>query len=120
MKNIFAFLLITCLLACTPSLKEGEIYNKEFYPAETVMIMMPIVISTGRTCITMIIPMWFYYPDRWSINIRKFDGKEWRTAQWWIDQNTFNMAQIGGMFKYKDGDLDTEPRYECECKEKCK
>jgi hypothetical protein len=74
--------------------------------------MMPMVVGKS----TILMPMVFFYPERWRIDIKKFDGKQWVKARWWVDKGTFEAAQIGGWYKYKEGDLDDEPRYKCaEC-----
>lgn len=114
----FAILAVLLLLAaCSPSLKEGEIYDKGHRAAETHMIIMPITTcSGGKTtiCTTMMIPMFFYYPERWYVQIKKFDEGEWKKATWWVPNDTFEQSVVGGYFKVNDKCMDDEPRQRTE------
>lgn len=113
MLIIGLFLLVGC-----SGLKEGEIYDKSFSPAHTELIMMPIVhvISTGNTysTFTTIVPMWFYYPDSWSISYKAFNQKKnkWETAIVWVNQQTYSVANIGMWYKKTEQDFIEQPRIE--------
>jgi hypothetical protein len=99
-------------LGCDPSLREGEIRGKGFRPEHTDMILMPMTVSTGKDVTTTLTPMFFYYPDSYSIDIRKFDGKRWQEATWWVDRATYDQAVVGGYYRVKANDLDERPRQE--------
>lgn len=103
-----------CLLmfssACSPEIKEGEIESKEFHPASTVMAMMPVTTSNGRSSTTDLVPMFFYYPDSYSIRIKKFTGKQWEHTTYWVDSYTYSNATIGGYYKASSQDMDERPR----------
>ncbi len=106
------FILAMIALTREPSLREGEIYDKTFHPAHTTMILMPVTISTGKSTTTTLIPMWFYYPDSWSIDIKKFNGKKWLKATWWVSEDVYDQAVVGGYYKVTKDDLDDQPRME--------
>lgn len=113
MKPVIRFLACTLLalvIGCEPSLKEGEIYSKRFHPAHTDMILMPVTMSDGKTSSTTLVPMFFYYPDSYSVDIKKFNGKKWVKAIWWVDRYTYEQIVVGGYFKAKKDDLDEQPR----------
>lgn len=110
MRPIWLTPLLAILLACSPSLKEGEIRTKELHPEHTQIILMPLTISTGKTTTTTMVPMFFYYPESYSIDIRKFDGKKWREATWWVNRSTYEQAVVGGYYKVQKDDLDEQPR----------
>ncbi len=57
-KRIFLLCLSGILLSgCREKLTSGEIYNKEFLPANTVTVIMPIVHTNGKSSHTTYIPM---------------------------------------------------------------
>ncbi|WP_257311149.1 hypothetical protein [Geothrix fuzhouensis] len=97
-------------LACEPALKEGVVATKEFHPAHTQMILMPMTVSSGKTTTITMVPMFFFYPDSYSVDIKKFNGKKWERATWWVDRYTYEQIVVGGYYKAKDDDLDEQPR----------
>lgn len=106
MKKI-VIILILFLISCS-NLKEGEIYKKEFTPKHTQMILMPIIISTGKTTMTSLVPMWFYFPDSYSVGIKKYneEKKEYETRTIYIDKNVYELVNIGNWYKVCDYDCD--------------
>jgi len=112
-KMAFVIAVFAVLLtSCTPKIKEGEIYDKDFQPAHTTMIMMPIVHSAGKTTFTTLVPMWFFYPDAWYISYRAFNQKsnKWDSATVWVNREVYELSQIGDWYERKENDLDEQPR----------
>lgn len=112
-------LLTTCLAAaaivgCAKDITDGEIVGKEHRSESTVMLMMPLTscrqINRVSSCHTTLIPMFFHYPERWSVQIKKFDGEKWRRATWWVDREAFDQVTVGGYFETSDAFLNEEPR----------
>ena len=105
---VFAILLISC----TPKIKEGEVYDKDFRPAHTTIILMPIVHYAGKTTFTTLVPMCFFYPDAWYISYRAFNekSKKWDTATVWVPREVYDLAQVGGWYERTENDLDERPR----------
>lgn len=101
------------LTACGNSLSEGEVYEKEFRPSKITTVMMPLVqYNPGtKTATTIIVPYTIYYPDRWVVRIRRFDGAEWKYGEWFVSESTYDTVRVGDMFEaIKDrGDKSTEP-----------
>lgn len=115
-KAKFLALVLTAtilLTACGNSLSEGEVYEKEFRPSKITTVMMPLVrYNPGtKTPTTIIVPYTIYYPDRWVIRIRQFDGAEWKYGEWFVSESTYDTVCVGDMFEaIKDrGDKSTEP-----------
>ena len=114
MKNTLIFILAVFLLAgCRKEIKEGYIYSKHYKPDDTVMIMHPIVISTGKTAYTSLIPTYYYYPERWCISIYADNEKgERKTETWWVSESFYKRAKIGDWFSADDRQTTKEPRTE--------
>ena len=74
-------------------------------------MMLPLVISTGKTTTTTIIPYTIYYPERYAIYIKAFDGEQWITEDFYVVKDVFDQISVGNMFEYDEsrGDLTDEP-----------
>lgn len=110
---LMGVLILSLLLcSCSDEITEGEIYEKEFKPAETITTIIPMVISTGKTVVTQMIPVIRHYPDRYIIRIRKYNEEEntFLYNEYYVDIETYNKANIGDWFIYdEDFCLKDEP-----------
>ena len=74
MKKIVAvlvcILLIVSLCGCSNAITEGEVYEKEYREEYTTVMMLPLVISNGKTTTTKMIPYFVHYPDRYDTLFR--------------------------------------------------
>lgn len=105
------FLLLISLCSCGHELTEGEVYDKEFMPSRTQVVMVPMVISNGKTSTTTIIPYVYFYPDRWLIRIREpnADGT-YVTDEYYTSKEVYASVNIGDTFSYDpDRDFENEP-----------
>jgi hypothetical protein len=125
-KVICAILLLATILSlvgCSPTINEGEVYEKEYRAEFTTVMMLPLTISNGKTVTTTIIPYVVHYPDRYVIHIKAFVNDEWMTEDFYVSKEVYDSINIGDMFVYDDkrGDLQDEPytkeRQESEDKE---
>lgn len=107
----FVFLLLISLCSCGHKLVEGEVYDKEFKPSITQVVMLPIVISNGKTSSTTIVPYVYYYPDRWVIRIREPNGGgTYITDEYYTSETVYDSVNIGDTFSYDpDRDFENEP-----------
>ena len=109
---MLAFLIIF-LMGCGSKITEGEVYEKEFKPEESVLMMIPIVHSDGKTCSTTLIPVWYHYPDRWCIRIRSINQNEdgnYDTAEYYTTEEVYNCTDVGNIFSYEpERDFTEEP-----------
>lgn len=106
------------LSGCGNELKQGEVYEKEFKPAYNQLMFIPVVISNGKTCSTILVPYFYHYPDRYVIRIKAFKDNEWLTNEIYVSQNVYDSIVLGSEFEYVEGrDLLDEP-YTREKKEK--
>jgi len=79
MRRIFCIILalttiLSLLTACKSKLKNGEVYDKEFTEAHTVMTIIPVTTSNGKSFSTIMIPYNYYYEDDYAISIKADDG----------------------------------------------
>lgn len=114
MKKICIAILIVCVLllsACSPKIKSGEVYDKEYKEAFVTVSMYPVVIYNGKTSTTTMVPYTFYYPERWVIFIKSFEDGEWLTEDFYVSESVYNSISIGDTFEYNEnrGDLTDEP-----------
>ena len=105
------FLLLISLCSCGHKLTKGEVYDKEFMPASTRVMMIPVVSSNGKTTTTTIIPYVYYYPDRWLIKIREPNGDgTYITDEYYTSKEVYDSVNIGDTFSYDpDRDFENEP-----------
>lgn len=94
-----------------PILTQGEVYEKEFIPAHSQMMIMPMVIYSGKTTTTVMIPYMYYYPDIWVIRIKSFKNGKWVTEDFYVSREVYDAIKIGSEFKYEPnrGDLNDQP-----------
>jgi len=114
MKKAFLIIVVFVVLltSCVPKIKEGEVYDKDYNPAHTSVILMPIVHSAGKTTFTTLVPMCFIYPEAWYISYRAFNEKsqKWDTATVCVTHEVYDLVQIGGWYERTETDLYKQPR----------
>ena len=112
-KVCIAILLVFVLFlsACSPKITSGEVYAKEYREAFTTVSTYPMIISSGKTTTTIMVPYTVYYPERWVIFIKSFEDEEWITEDFYVSEAVYNSINIGDMFEYDEnrGDLTDEP-----------
>lgn len=103
-------LIILCFSSCD-KITHGEVYSKEYKPAESKIMYIPIIHTNGEQTYTTIIPFYYHYPDRWEIDIRQPDGEGgYLTAEYYVDESVFDAIKIGDEFVYDSTrDYDEEP-----------
>lgn len=112
--SLLVVLLLVALLVCScgNEITEGEVYEKEFKPAETQSLFIPMVISTGKTTVTSVIPVIRHYPCRYIIRIRQYNEEEntFLYNEYFVDLETYNKVNNGDWFVYdEDFCLEEEP-----------
>ena len=104
--------LIAILVSCSGGIKEGEIFSKEFTPAHTAILLMPVVVSNGKTCTTTMVPMCFYYPDSYSVAIKNYnrEAKKKDTRIVYIEKQVYDKVNIGQWYCIAENDGDEPVR----------
>nr|DAF82017.1 MAG TPA: adhesin [Caudoviricetes sp.] len=115
MKRLLAVIcasLIT-LTGCKMRLTEGEICDKQFLPAHTQTMLIPMTHTNGKTSYTTYIPMVYSYPDRWCIRIQALnpnDKGRYESAIYYVTKDVYDECEIGELFKYDpERDFKDEP-----------
>lgn len=111
-KVLISLLVLVSLFTwgCGNKLKEGEVYDKEFKPAHTTTVFIPVVMSNGKSSTTVIVPYFYFYPDRYVIKIKAFKDDEWLKNEIYVSKDVYEGIDIGSEFKYVEGrDLLDEP-----------
>lgn len=110
------FVLFACLIlltGCSQEITEGEIYEKEFLPAETRTIILPMIHTNGKSSYTTYVPVTHHYPDRWRISIKSIEKNgdgDYDTAEYYTTEEVFNSCEVGDMFSYDENrDCEEEP-----------
>ena len=101
-------LLLLVLIGCKKNKPSGEVYDKEFRPAYSTTVFLPLTIYNGKTATTIIVPYIYYYPNRYVIHIKWFDGK-WKYHEYFVSKELFDEIEIGSEFEYQNGTYDREP-----------
>lgn len=110
LPGLLLFLLL--LTGCGAEITEGEVIQKEFTPAHTQLIMIPVVYSNGKTTHTATIPYIYSYSDKWTITIRAYsaDGEEIRET-FRVSEQVYDETELGSEFIYTDDMEPVEPEY---------
>ena len=108
---LICLLLVVSLCGCSNVITEGEVYEKEYREEYTAVMMLPLVISNGKSSTTTMIPYIVRYPDRYVIFIKAYQDEEWKTEDFYVSKEVYDSINIGDMFLYdeKRGDLQNEP-----------
>ena len=105
-RKIVAFigilLIFSILTGCSKAITEGEVISKEFTPAHTQIMFIPIVHTNGKTSYTTLVPFIYYYNDKWE---------EMLSATYRITEEVFDAVTIGSEFVYSNDMEPLEPEY---------
>lgn len=108
---LICILLVVSLCGCSNAITEGEVYEKEYREAYTQVMVLPLIISNGKTTSTIMVPYFVHYPDRYVIFIKAYQDEEWKTEDFYVSKEVYDSINIGDMFLYDEerGDLQDEP-----------
>lgn len=115
-KKLFitiCLLLCLMLVGCNNTITEGEVYNKEYRDSKVIVIPMTMVHSNGKITYTTIVPITWYYPERYVIFIKAYDSKsgEWKTEDYYVEKDVYDSTNIGDYFVFDEETmLQDEPR----------
>lgn len=86
-----------------PSITEGRVTELEHLPESEDVVLMPIVISTGKTTSTMMVPTYIHNPESFRVVIKDGD----KTEDFYVDKKTYKQLKIGYRFR-AEGDVKDE------------
>jgi hypothetical protein len=107
-------LIVICILGlsyCSDSIKEGEITKKWYEPESTIMMLMPITISNGKSFSTMMVPMWIHDDEDFVIQITAYNEKKekFQTKTLYLTEELYNSIFVGDYFVQCVGCDDNDP-----------
>lgn len=117
MKKVIAIILVAIislsLLGCASKITSGEVINKSYTEAHTQMLLIPVVISNGKTMSTILVPYIYHYSDRWDVTIQAWDAadKKMKRATYRVTEDVYNSVDIGAEFVYDKSMQPEEPEY---------
>lgn len=110
--GIVAIILILLSLSGCATITEGVIVEKEFIPAHTESILIPVVTKAGNATITNLIPVTREYEDQWVIIFEGINEEgEKETRKVYTNEATYNLCEIGENFVYVTNRDSDEPEY---------
>ena len=106
-------LMFLLLVGCGAKITSGEVIDKKYTKAHTQVIMVPLVMSNGKTTTTTIIPYLYHYADRWEITIRQYDAENGAevTATYSVTQDVYDAVNLHDEFVYNKDMEPEEPEY---------
>lgn len=108
--SLMIFMLTAC---CDNQITQGEVVEKNFTPAHTQVIIVPIAISNGKTVTITPIPYIYHYNDKYTITIEQWDEKEneIKRATYSVSEEIYNVVNMGDEFIYEKDMEPNEPEY---------
>lgn len=101
--SLIVIVAVAMVIKDEPKITEGRVIHKEHHEEYTTVIMMPIVISTGKTTMTQMIPIWQYHPETWEIVIESFDKDSKRLEEsFYVNNSVYNEVNTGDYFKFDE------------------
>lgn len=88
-----------------PTITEGVVTKLEHFPEDSDVIMMPMVISTGKTTTTIMTPTYVHHPESFRVVIK--NGKE--TEDFYVDKKTYKQLKVGVRYRAQDNAENTRP-----------
>ena len=99
-------IMLILLIGCN-HLKEGEVLSKHYEPTNSYMMLVPIIISSGKNTSTVMIPHYVTDYEDWVVEIEGTYNGEKRTENIYITKEQYKCLQKGSYFKL-DSDCSTE------------
>lgn len=88
-----------------PTITEGVVTKLEYFPEDSSVIMMPMVISTGKTTTTVMTPTYVHHPESFRVVIK--NGKE--IEDFYVDKKTYEQLKVGVRYRAEDDAENTRP-----------
>lgn len=105
--------LAVLLTACGTKITSGEVVEKNFSPAHSTVMVIPLVRSNGKTTSTTLVPFIYHYPDTWTITIGKYSERreEMLYATYRVTKDVFDVVEVGAEFIYDETMEPEEQEY---------
>lgn len=113
-KIVFILVLFVIVLSGCERITEGYIIQKWYEPAETNLVLIPILISNGKTTSTVLMPYTIYDGEDYCIKVIGVtsEGKE-KTKKLYLTPDEYDLVSIDDFYVIeKDKDKDFTYREE--------
>lgn len=102
-KVFFLIVILSVILCgCGNKIEKGVVYDKEFVPAYTETVLIPIVSTNGKTTTTTLIPVTNSISEKWYISIQsQGEGEEYQKARYEVSEEIFNQYEVGDFYSHK-------------------
>ncbi len=100
-RAVSMLLLWTTLYGCAgPKIDSGEVYDKQHEPAEDLVVMIPMVTSSGGTSTTTLLPSVVQEDEQWILSIRQWNEGEQRfdTNRLFVTPELFEQVAVGDWY----------------------
>lgn len=95
MKNIIFLFICLILISCN-KLEEGTIIEKKYEPARTYVMLMPMIIFTGKSTTTIMIPYVIYDNEDFIIKVKGYDNEgKYREENFYISKIEYDKLNVG-------------------------
>lgn len=105
-KSVLFVLFISVLIsACGNKITEGKVYEKEFIPAHSETVLMPMVIPCGKSVVTVMRPQIIRKSDTWYIKIESAEldeGGNIEKAIYSVTEEIFNQYEVGDFYSHEN------------------
>ena len=104
-RSIAAIALsLSMLTGCGSQITHGKVIAKDFTPAHSRVVMVPVVHSTGKSTFTTLHPFVYHYEDEWEITIQGFaaDSSEMQTAVYSVSEEVYDAIELGDEFTWTE------------------
>ena len=104
-KTVFLLgVLLFVLSACGNKITEGKVYEKEFIPAHSETVLVPMIIPCRKSVTTVMRPQTTRKPDTWYIKIESTEPEEdgnTKKSTYSVSEDIFNQYEVGDIYSHE-------------------
>lgn len=101
LSYVFYLVLVSVLFASCNHLEEGEVIGKHYEPTTQDMMIMPMIISTGKTTTTIMIPYFVTDYEDYVLHVKGIHKGKEVVEQVYVTKECYNSIQNGSTW-YND------------------
>jgi len=101
MKKLISLLIICISLTSCNHLEKGEVIGRHYEPTTQDMLILPLVISTGKTTTTMMIPYYVTDYEDYVLHIKGVHKGKEIIERVYVTKECYNNLKDGAKW-YKD------------------
>lgn len=87
---------VALVLSCMPRLDNGVVVSKRYEPATSTVMIMPLILSNGKTTTMIMVPYVVYDDPDWVLTVTGDDDRGERiTEDWYISELQYSRVSVG-------------------------